>query len=43
MGAMQALHGHRFPEKINNIIHIAGALKHSAQNIAFMKLVDKQL
>jgi homoserine O-acetyltransferase len=24
-----------FPEKINNVIHIAGALKHSAQNIAF--------
>ena len=36
MGAMQALQWSiDFPEKINNIIHIAGALKHSAQNIAF--------
>jgi homoserine O-acetyltransferase len=36
MGAMQALQWTiDFPEKINNIIHIAGALKHSAQNIAF--------
>ncbi len=36
MGAMQALQWSiSFPEKINNIIHIAGALKHSAQNIAF--------
>ncbi len=36
MGAMQALQWSiDFPEKISNIIHIAGALKHSAQNIAF--------
>jgi len=36
MGAMQVLQWSLdFPEKINNIIHIAGALKHSAQNIAF--------
>ncbi len=36
MGAMQALQWSiNFPEKVNNIIHIAGALKHSAQNIAF--------
>ncbi len=36
MGAMQALQwAIDFPEKISNIIHIAGALKHSAQNIAF--------
>ena len=36
MGAMQALQWTiDYPEKINNIIHIAGALKHSAQNIAF--------
>ena len=36
MGAMQALQWSiDFPEKIQNIIHIAGALKHSAQNIAF--------
>ena len=36
MGAMQALQWSiSFPEKIMNIIHIAGALKHSAQNIAF--------
>ena len=36
MGAMQALQWSiDFPEKIENIIHIAGALKHSAQNIAF--------
>ena len=36
MGAMQALQWTiDFPEKISNIIHIAGALKHSAQNIAF--------
>ena len=36
MGAMQALQWTLdFPEKISNIIHIAGALKHSAQNIAF--------
>ncbi len=36
MGAMQALQwAIDFPHKINNIIHIAGALKHSAQNIAF--------
>ena len=36
MGAMQALQWSiDFPEKIMNVIHIAGALKHSAQNIAF--------
>ena len=36
MGAMQALQWViDYPEKILNIIHIAGALKHSAQNIAF--------
>ena len=36
MGAMQALQWTiDFPDKIFNIIHIAGALKHSAQNIAF--------
>ena len=36
MGAMQALQWSiDYPEKIKNIIHIAGALKHSAQNIAF--------
>ena len=36
MGAMQALQwAIDFPEKISNIVHIAGALKHSAQNIAF--------
>jgi homoserine O-acetyltransferase len=36
MGAMQALQWSiDFPEKIKNVIHIAGALKHSAQNIAF--------
>ena len=36
MGAMQALQwAIDFPNKILNIIHIAGALKHSAQNIAF--------
>ncbi len=36
MGAMQALQWSiDFPDKIFNIIHIAGALKHSAQNIAF--------
>ena len=36
MGAMQALQwGIDFPEKVENVIHIAGALKHSAQNIAF--------
>ena len=36
MGAMQALQWTiDFPEKVENIIHIAGALKHSAQNIAF--------
>ncbi len=36
MGAMQALQwAIDFPEKISNVIHIAGALKHSAQNIAF--------
>ena len=36
MGAMQALQWTiDFPDKILNVIHIAGALKHSAQNIAF--------
>ena len=36
MGAMQALQWTiDFPEKVKNIIHIAGALTHSAQNIAF--------
>ena len=36
MGAMQALQWSiDFPEKVENVIHIAGALKHSAQNIAF--------
>ena len=36
MGAMQALQWTiDYPEKIQNVIHIAGALKHSAQNIAF--------
>ncbi len=36
MGAMQVLQWSiDYPEKFNNAIHIAGALKHSAQNIAF--------
>ena len=36
MGAMQALQWSiDFPNKIKSVIHIAGALKHSAQNIAF--------
>ena len=36
MGAMQALQWTMdYPQKIQNVIHIAGALKHSAQNIAF--------
>ena len=36
MGAMQALQWSiDFPNKVQSIIHIAGALKHSAQNIAF--------
>ena len=36
MGAMQALQWTiNYPQKIQNVIHIAGALKHSAQNIAF--------
>ncbi len=36
MGAMQALQWSvDFPNRIQTIIHIAGALKHSAQNIAF--------
>ena len=36
MGAMQTLQWSiDFPNKIQTIIHIAGALKHSAQNIAF--------
>ena len=36
MGAMQALQWSiDYPNRINNVVHIAGALKHSAQNIAF--------
>ena len=36
MGAMQALQWSTdFPNRIQSIVHIAGALKHSAQNIAF--------
>ena len=36
MGAMQVLQWTiDYPDKLNNVIHIAGALKHSAQNIAF--------
>ena len=36
MGAMQALQWSiDYPNRIETIIHIAGALKHSAQNIAF--------
>ena len=36
LGAMQALQWTiDYPQKIQNVIHIAGALKHSAQNIAF--------
>ena len=36
MGAMQALQWSiDFPDKIDTIVHIAGALKHSTQNIAF--------
>ena len=36
MGAMQAIQWSlNYPDKIENIIHIAGALKHSSQNIAF--------
>jgi homoserine O-acetyltransferase len=36
MGAMQALQWSiDYPNRINSILHIAGALKHSAQNIAF--------
>jgi homoserine O-acetyltransferase len=36
MGAMQVLQWViDYPEKISNAIHIAGALKHSTQNIAF--------
>ncbi|MDC0058271.1 homoserine O-acetyltransferase [Pelagibacteraceae bacterium] len=36
MGAMQALQWSiDFPNRIQTIVHIAGALKHSAQNIAF--------
>ena len=36
MGAMQVLQWTiDYPNKLNNAIHIAGALKHSAQNIAF--------
>ena len=36
MGAMQAIQWSlNYPDKIENVIHIAGALKHSSQNIAF--------
>ena len=36
MGAMQVLQWTiDYPDKLENAIHIAGALKHSAQNIAF--------
>jgi len=36
MGAMQALQWSvDYPSRIKSVIHIAGALKHSAQNIAF--------
>ncbi|MDC0037949.1 homoserine O-acetyltransferase [Alphaproteobacteria bacterium] len=36
MGAMQAVQWSlNYPDKVENIIHIAGALKHSSQNIAF--------
>ena len=36
MGAMQVIQWTLdFPDKLENAIHIAGALKHSAQNIAF--------
>ena len=36
MGAMQALQWSTdFPNRVQTIVHIAGALKHSAQNIAF--------
>ena len=36
MGAMQVLQWTiDYPNKLNSVIHIAGALKHSAQNIAF--------
>ncbi len=36
MGAMQALQWSiDFPSRVKSVIHIAGALKHSAQNIAF--------
>ena len=36
MGAMQALQWSvDFPNRIQSVVHIAGALKHSAQNIAF--------
>ena len=36
MGAMQVLQWTiDYPDKLENVIHIAGALKHSAQNIAF--------
>ena len=36
MGAMQTLQWSiDYPDRIRSIIHIAGALKHSAQNIAF--------
>ena len=36
MGAMQAIQWSlNYPDKIKNVIHIDGALKHSSQNIAF--------
>ena len=39
MGAMQAIQWSlNYPDKIKNIIHIAGALKHSSQNIAFHEI-----
>ena len=43
MGAMQALQWSiDYPKRVKSIIHIAGALKHSAQNIAFHEVGDKQ-
>ena len=36
MGAMQALEwAHRYPERVNTVVPIAGSYRHSAQNIAF--------
>jgi len=36
MGAMQALEwAHRYPERVNAVVPIAGSYRHSAQNIAF--------